>query len=159
MTADTIVMVIVREPVNGAYFDLIDSLKHHASRFGLVVRPENPLADSGKDALEVLEPFLVDQSNVLEWPGTKTFGDPAIMVQYTIMHEALEALCSLASRLYSWEQPALPEDLFFRRDDGSTIFGSVAHERHAFLNVYDWELRDVLQRVPALRLQRMRHNS
>ena len=53
----------------------------------------------------------------------------------------LEVIAEFSSGLYDWVAPGLPEDLGFRRTDGSLWLASIAHERDAWLEIqaFEWE--------------------
>jgi hypothetical protein len=78
-----------------------------------------------------LTPYLVGSDETQEWPGTRLVGG-GTSVRYTYrLCPELEVLTSAASDLFEWVNPALPEDLHFLREDGSTALGNIAQEDDA----------------------------
>jgi hypothetical protein len=115
----------------------------------LVIRDELGLSDTAMSLLSALEPHLVERQRSSSWPGTSLLDEKATVIRF--LHSAvLDQLLSAAEGLYEWQQPSLPEDLAFLRDDGTALLASISHEQDAFLEVSDDEYQALVQQVPEL---------
>jgi len=86
-----------------------------------------------------------------EWPGTKLLGGmPATVYKFKLEQSAMDYLSNKVHTLYDWVHPEELEDLCFFREDGSVFFGSVAHEKFAFFELNDDELKLLREKYPAL---------
>jgi len=118
----------------------------------LVVREDLGLSDRASAVLAELDPFLVRKSRGSCWPGTALIGDDALLLEYEFNTPCRLALLRYSNGLFSWQQPASPEDLCLLRSDGSVLMGTVAHERDAFFELTDAEaavLWDAMPNLPA----------
>lgn len=61
-------------------------------------------------------------------------------------------MLGLAERLFAGQSPARPEDLAFYTGDGRCWFGSIAHEREAFVVLDSEELSAFRDAVPTLEI-------
>ena len=62
----------------------------------------------------------------------------------------IDIVLPAASNLFAWQEPELPEDLFFLREDGSALLTTTAHEEHAHLTLDSAELDEAQNTVPWL---------
>jgi hypothetical protein len=136
-----------REEPNGqAYYDSIDyALTAQRCRYAfLIVRPRRTLNESGRKALQSLDPFLIQSIKVSKWPGTKLLGKrTALLYKYDFVLAFAYQLKLLSHRLYEWEHPKLPEDLSLMVDDKLPWLFTIAHERDAVLCLQPNELEDI----------------
>ncbi|MDQ6771042.1 MAG: hypothetical protein M3Z54_13765 [Gemmatimonadota bacterium] len=122
---------ILAEPRGAEYHALLQFLGPRSATFALVWSDQLTFAASADDMRIRLGPFERRTERVSEWPGTQLFGSLVTMRHYASSAGALRVL-ETAEGLYSWQAPALPEDLSFSAPDGRTIFASIAHERDAW---------------------------
>jgi hypothetical protein len=61
---------------------------------------------------------------------------------------SIDTILAATSDLFSWQEPDLPEDLFFLRDDSSPILTVIAHEGDAYLSVETHELESIKHEPP-----------
>lgn len=135
----------------GHYRALLGRAERLSASFLLVVRHET-LDTGGQEVVDALRPFLVEEREQSEWPGTLLFGNTATVPYYLANHESLRILERSASSVFEWQQPERPEDLCFLRHDGSAWFLSIAHEGYAcfdLLEAESIELRALLKDLKA----------
>jgi hypothetical protein len=140
----------IAEPRDHIYRCLLQEAVNQASTAYLLVRGSLDLSTNARDCLERLEPYLISDDVVSEWPGTTLFGDRARMLMYKTSTPLLRILESRADGLYEWTQPNLPEDLGFLRTDGSVWLASTAHEADAWLEPEPEELERLLTGCPEI---------
>jgi len=106
----------------------------------LIVR--DPQQDPGrpiKDALSRLGASSLGITLADHWPGTNLIKHQASLYSYRVDNNLRRTLKSVASGLFDWIHPALPEDPCFFRPDGTVILTTIAHERDAYLTLTDAE--------------------
>jgi hypothetical protein len=138
------------EPTGALYKHLIRTavLEAHVA---YVVLPDGTMNPSVQNALEKLNVDEIGRKTVKEWPGTRLLGTKAAMlIEYRCTRSVARVLTSLATGLYDWLAPDLPEDLGFVRTDGSVWLASTSHERCAFLELSSEEASRLTQREPNL---------
>jgi len=142
---------LINEPRGDLYRRILDLASQDATTAYAVLRPTVPLDATAVAALGRLKEHEIGRREVGEWPGTRLlFGATATLVEFRMTAELSSVLASLASGLYEWMQPRLPEDLGFLRDDGSTWLASISHERDGYFEMSMTEERSLLSRVPEL---------
>lgn len=122
---------ICDDPKGEAYGKLIDYAVSRCSRFVLVVQDDLGFSESGKKVLAALEPHLIEKTRSDQWPGTRILDKTAWVCYYRCSEKAAEILKEAANSLFSWQQPALPEDLSFLTEDGTPWLVNTAHESWA----------------------------
>ena len=138
------------EPLGPLYKRLIRIATLETSHAYLITQTD-PVSESVRNALAVLEKEEVRRRKVREWPGTVLSGSrSATLHEYSCTRNLANALTRLANGLYDWIEPNLPEDLGFLRSDGSAWLASIAHERDAFFELSRLELERLLNREPHL---------
>ena len=106
---------------------------------------------------ERVKPHIVDVREQAEWPGTRLFDSTATVVYFALNSEVSEILSSVDESTFDWRWPNMPEDLCLLRKDESVWFGSISHERDAWLSTTPSEKTDLLaSSQPWLRLLRER---
>lgn len=138
------------EPAGDGYRDLLAGLAAIATRSYLIVRHSIPPCVAIAEVLSTLSPHLIRSEIVGSWPGTQLLGPKATMHTYRVGPAYTSALLSVSDRLYAWQQPALPEDLGFLRDDGTWILSTIAHESDGRLEVSESEWRRLVSLVPGI---------
>ena len=137
-----------REPRGDVYRTLIDLGAQRCPTVLLVVRDLRALGPDGRQALETLASFLIDAQHATKWPGTVLYGHEAVAYKYRTSSELSNALKHLATGLYSWQHPNLPEDLSFLRSDGAPWLASIAHQGDAYLELTQEEMLELLNLEP-----------
>jgi hypothetical protein len=141
----------VAEPRDRVYRRLLQFAARQANTLYVVVRDQIQLSDDARHTLSILEPSLVSVLNVTEWPGTKLLaGREARLFTYRTSASIMKELETCAGGLYGWIAPDLPEDLGFRRSDGSVWLASIAHERDAWLELELDELKELHKAYPEI---------
>src|SRR5262245_53963253 len=108
-----------------AYRGLLRFALTHSATFSLVTRHDLKTNSAHDRCLDDLRPFLLDEREVSEWPGTQIDGT-ATLRRYKAVPAALEALYGAVKGLYRWVQPARPEDLAFYDAQGRCWLESTA---------------------------------
>ena len=140
------------EPKGDTYRRLLVSSLEYCNVFLLVDRGYPEFDESAKGLLERLQPFLIGRTEESEWPGTKLLNSTATVHRFRLTPESVTVLGDATDRLYSWEQPELPEDLSLIRFDGSPWLVTIAHERDSYLTLSPEEKAQLLIEIPDLRL-------
>lgn len=143
---------ILSEPTGEEYRSLLRALFPFSRQVLLVVRSTAPLSEFGRQILKELEKDLVLQEKRCEWPGTRLLGHTATVYIFALTSHCLDVLVCRADRLYQWQQPTLPEDLCFLRNEMDPVLTTIAHERDAWLTVSEEEKDKLLSAVPSLKL-------
>jgi hypothetical protein len=128
------------EPRDGVYRALLRAAGEQASTAYLVIRNGSELGDRARECLSMLEPDLLSEEIVRQWPGTRLLTDDARLFTYRLSPSLLKVMERFSDGLYDWIVPDLPEDLGFRRVDGSVWLASIAHEGDAWLELEASEL-------------------
>ena len=127
------------EPRERTYHRLIDYALG-AGATGLLVVRHSPKPDASCfDFVRKLQPYVLSATEQAEWPGTRLLDDVALVYTLAFNYPSADLLKGTVSGLDGWKHPELPEDLCVLRDDGSTLLGSIAHERVGWLSVTDTE--------------------
>ncbi len=145
---------LLEQPTGATYRSLLEACSTYSAALLVVVREPDWLTPSGLATLRRLEPFLLARTIEQSWPGTVLLEDTATIFRYSLCPSTLQIVKDGADGLYEWQQPRLPEDLCFLRDDGDTVLVTIAHERDAYLTVTDAERREIQAAVPALPMTR-----
>jgi hypothetical protein len=140
----------VNEPGGAVLSNLFEALARISASVAVVVRDQLDVGESTKNLLARLEPHLVERSRVTSWPGTILYGSLATLHRFCANRSVLKELVSASTALYGWLQPALPEDPSFAREDGKTVFGSISHEREAWLEVSEEERGALVREMPGM---------
>lgn len=102
------------EPKQQTYNKLIDYCISNCSFFSFVIRNDETLTDTCLQIVSKFNPYLATQFMTQQWPGTILLSDQtATLFKYRLNPESGELLKNVASRLYQWLHPDLPEDLSF----------------------------------------------
>lgn len=136
---------ISREPKNEHYYHLIDFVSKNTRGILLIIQPQNKLTKKGKTVLSKLNPFLITQKEVTEWPGTKLLsGHSALSYEYEISTSCLAIIKRVSHSLCDWKQPGLPEDIAFLRESNCAMLTTISHERDAHLSLSDAEYNELI---------------
>jgi hypothetical protein len=145
----TQIRALSSEPVGATYRALLAFAEGRSGRFSLVWRHQLSFDASAAAIERRLRPFLIDETETAEWPGTTLIGHSAILRSYRLTAESVRELAT-AGRLFAWEAPSRPEDLAFYDPDGRCWLASIAHEREAFVTLDAAGLKELAVAVPQL---------
>lgn len=109
------------------YKKLLDKMLLDADSFSLVVRDTIQLDKSGRNFLDKLHSFLIEEKLVSKWPGTELLNGEVRMFRYKLNNQSKDVLLEV-NGLLAWLQPEFPEDLTFYKE-GKPIFVSITHEK------------------------------
>lgn len=144
---------IVTEPTGETYRALLAFAAEVSGSFSLVWRHQLSFDPSVAVLERVLRPFLIEETESSEWPGTRLIGHSATVRTYRLSPDSARALAT-AGGLFGWRSPARPEDLAFYAPDGRCWLGSIAHEGEAFVALDANDLAALRAAVPELQLRR-----
>ncbi len=139
------------DPEGSTYLALVRCLAERAATFSLVWW-KDPRTEPPSSLWATIRSSLLSAEERNEWPGTKLFGHTRLVTTHTIEPTSLSALLA-ASSLYSWLGNGLPEDPAFYSQDGRCIFGSIVHERDAFIYTDAVPIEVLEARVPGLKFR------
>ena len=143
---------IVTEPVGLTYRALLAFAERCSGSFSLVWRRQLSFDASAAAVERVLRPFLIQETEASEWPGTKLIGHSATVRTYRVSPDSVRELAG-ADGLFAWQSPARPEDLAFYALDRRCWLASIAHEGEAFVALDPNDLAALRAAVPALSLR------
>jgi len=138
------------EPRDGVYRALLRAAEEQASSAYLVIRSGAQLNDRARECLSMLEPHLLSEEIVREWPGTRLLADDARVFTYRLGPAVVKVIERFSDGLFDWIVPDLPEDLGFRRADDSVWLASIAHEGDAWLELEPSELERLKALCPEI---------
>jgi len=120
------------------YHSLLFAVAAVSSTFGMVQRSSrawDTYPESTIELLNRLEPYLVDISEVTEWPGTKTCGSAVSRFLFKSVEQAISIVAQATDSLWDWANTRLPDDLHFLRMNGSVVMGSTWCTLDAWLDI------------------------
>jgi len=124
------------------YVQLLKWCARHSAYVGFIVFAKSDLSSRGRVLLNAAEGRLAVKRDVTHWPGTNLDSASATMYLMPASVTA-EIVLPAASNLFAWQEPDLPEDLFFLREDESPILSVTAHEEHAVLSLESREFDEL----------------
>jgi hypothetical protein len=128
------IFTLINEPRGDLYRNILETAAKEAETAYVVVRLSVGSGSSAGAALDRLEPHDIGRREVTKWPGTELmFGGKATLIQFRMSSDLASLLATIADGLYDWDEPNLPEDLGFLRNDGSSWLATIAHEHGAYL--------------------------
>ena len=146
------VLDITKEPTGATYEALLRCVAEYCATFSLVWWEDPRLKEPPSQLWTRLRPFLQTAEQKSEWPGTELHGHTRLVTLHGLTDESLSALLSVRS-LFSWLGAGRPEDLAFYSEKGSCAFGSIAHEKDAFIYIDIVPLPVLEKRVPDLQFR------
>ena len=141
---------ILSEPRGTLYRRLLRAGLGAASVVGLVIRSGMPMASGAGEVLALLAPHAISDVETTEWPGTRLLSGGAHVYRFKFTEEVANILGRTVDGLYDWCAPALPEDLFLERSDGTVWLATIAHERDSYLNHSDDDYTALVLEVPEI---------
>ena len=142
-----------QEPRGSTYDALMRCALAYCSHALLVMQGALRWNENAQSAVRAFRPWLVEEGQSSEWPGTRTALGPARLLIYRFDSGLADKLCAMARRLCQWESPDLPEDLCLFRLSGVPWLGSIAHERDAWLALTEDEVIPVQAAIKPLLLR------
>ena len=143
---------IMSEPRGEDFRALLAAALPFATHLGLIMESGRP--DEGNHALAVIErlrPFQVSEQATQSWPGTQIVGSIWETVHvYDFRAPMIDVIVEASSGLFDWINPDLPDDLHLLHADGSTLLGSTAQGRSAWLEVTPSQLDHMVTTAPWL---------
>jgi hypothetical protein len=112
---------------------ILDWATRNASTFSLVWRENFQFKKSAKDIEKKLEKYLERVELTNDWPGTKVIGPADTRIHFYRVTKKSSKLLKEFGPIFRWLAPKYPEDLAFYDKKRKPIFGSVAHEKMAFI--------------------------
>ena len=121
-----------REPSGSSYVTLVDTARAHCAFFVFWVDVRQDPSPACVRLLRALADHVVDEGPVVPEYDELVSGRGQ---RYCLKLDAESAkfLTAAATRPSDWQQPDLPEDLWFLRNDGTPWFCSIAHEYESYL--------------------------
>ena len=109
------------------YQSLLNKAITDFDSFSLIWRDELEYNDNAKNFEQKLNPFLIQEDRVDEWPGTQLESMSATMKVYALSNESIQCLKKVSGP-FEFLSPSYPEDLAFYRKK-ETVYASSAHEK------------------------------
>jgi hypothetical protein len=139
--------MLYKEPQGELYRDVLTAGLAHASTLGLVF--PNSSSTGPSPSADALGPFLLEEEEVSEWPGTLS-QELRLRRLYELNVAVVEILSATVMNLFDWQMPDRPEDPHLLRADRSLWLGTISHERDAWLELSDAERTAVEEAHPRL---------
>jgi hypothetical protein len=144
---------IAVEPSGPAYQALISLALEDCATGAFITRPNLGRSATAAQLLDDLSPWILEETSVTEWPGTRLVDDVATLHRFETVPD-IEPLLRRVDRLYGWLQPDYPEDLSFYNADGAVWLGSCAHEGFAYLEATQRSQQQLATLMPGVYLRR-----
>lgn len=138
------------EPTGDTYKRLLEYAVQECTQVILVRRQELDLSERGQELLRQLEPFLILRERANVWPGTELIGHTATVYKYALSEAVIATLTAFSFGLYSWVQPALPEDLCLLRQENEPWLVTISHENDGYLVLSDDERARLVTKCAAI---------
>lgn len=140
---------LIIEPRDRLYFELLDFAFEECGFFLLVTDRENrQLSPQGKKVLDELFPYLSREELRSEWPGTVLINNKVPVYTYHFTPESSKILKKVASRLYQWQRPELPDDLCLLRPDETPWLVTIGHENDSYFVLTEEEKIRLFRAIP-----------
>jgi hypothetical protein len=132
-------------------FDVIFAAALESCAWLRLVLRHGAAADTCREVLDELYPFLHTREEVNRWPGSGVGpGRTVSLLTYGLEPAVAEIMCAQTRQVLDWVQPALPEDPHLLRVDGTVWFWSTTHEVQAWFYLTDTEWNDLQQHFALL---------
>ncbi|HLC87869.1 MAG TPA: hypothetical protein VJG66_02330 [Patescibacteria group bacterium] len=140
--------ITITEDLKGkAYRNLITAASKFCSTGLFVIRNSVSTNDTVNDLLSELAPNLISKKEESSWPGTELIEEVATVYKFKLNNETVAMLTNASESLFSWIQPALPEDLCLIRANGDPLLVTISHEHDAFLNILTEDEEKTLTKI------------
>lgn len=120
------------EPSGSSYRALLAEGFARGASYGLVLRDDGASPESTR-LMEALRDFGAKVHRTATWPGTLLLEGEASVVGGPVSAGVLHLLLERAATLYAWRAPALLEDPFVLREDGSVWLATLSRDRSCFV--------------------------
>lgn len=131
---------------------ILDWATRNAATFSLVWRENYKFKKTAKDIEKKLEKYLERIEHTNDWPGTKVIGPADTRIQFYRVTKKSSNILKEFGTFFRWLAPKYPEDLAFYDKKGKPIFGSVAHERMAFIIGKKKYLKKALEEIGEIKV-------
>jgi len=138
---------------------ILDWAFEEATYFSLVWREGFKFKARAKKIEEKLEIYLLKTELTSEWPGTKVYGPPENKICFYKVKKKTEKIIKNTGSIFQWVAPKYPEDLAFYNNKLKPIFGSVAHEKLAFIIGKKKVLRSAEEVITDLKIKIIKLNT
>jgi hypothetical protein len=118
--------------------------------FTLVQRDTLKLQESGQKVLRELQPCLLVEERVAEWPCTRLPSVRATLRRYKLNARSADVLTSATESLFGWTQARLPEDLALWAKSGEWWLATIAHEGYGFVRGEHVDMTRLTTEIPGL---------
>lgn len=142
---------LVENPTGETYRELIKVLCEHSDKFYFITRKELKY-DSA--ILELFKPYLFESYKTKKWANTETLGAAATVYVIEANQDTCSLLQQLATSLYDWVAPNLPEDLTFIKNNFEW-FSCTTHEEFGGFTIRSDYYRNVLHQIPGLKVEKV----
>jgi hypothetical protein len=144
---------IITEPKDETYRKLILHSLNYCDSFFLIIRPTVSVKETVHKIINELQPYLIEKSAKSELPGIKLHNDSALVYKFHLNKETTNYLIKVASKLYSWQLPDLPEDLCLLGKNGEPWLTTISYESDSYLVITEDEKKEILKEIPGLVLE------
>ncbi|MCH9648671.1 MAG: hypothetical protein K0U98_10560 [Deltaproteobacteria bacterium] len=121
---------LYQDVTDQVYLRLINDLVDNEDWFGLVWQDSLAFDRSARAVFPRLKPYRLSHTRTHRWPGTQ--GQMATVTTYRATSRIIDFLLQPA-RLFGWQCPKYPEDLFFGSDTDGLALATVAHDDSGWL--------------------------
>jgi hypothetical protein len=141
---------LTQEPSQFTYQKILDFSLNLSSRMLLVISKSMKSSDKCDQVILNLNKYLLEKKESSEWPGTILYTETAIVRTYSYNKESISVIKSMASSLYEWNFPDLPEDFCLLRDDSTPWLVTISHEKDGYFYATQSEIDSLIESVPEL---------
>lgn len=110
------------------------------------------LDPAGSQLVTRLDPYLISIEQSTSTPGSYALS-PIAVHRYRTNPGAVSVMLDASERLFAWQEPDLPNDLFFTIGDSPFLI-SLASDREAYFSLTPAQRDLLVQELPWLRLRR-----
>jgi hypothetical protein len=141
------------EPRGRRYVELIGVLASICDQFGFHLT-DMKLDPPGVAVVSALSPYLARSEASVETPGSRSLS-PVTLNVYDVHKGSVEVLAVCTEHLFDWQEPQLPNDLFFLVE-GRPLFTTLASDREAYFSISEDQHASLVDALPWLRLRRLK---
>ena len=143
---------ILSNPDGDTYINLIRHCVTECDSFIFVTRDPGLLKYRSK-TIDMFADYLLKQEITSNWPGTVLIGGKATVHTHTLNEKTAELLITVASSLYDWQEPNLPEDLCFLKKSSPWLV-TTSHEKDGYFDLTENEKDNLQKNVPNLVIEK-----
>jgi hypothetical protein len=142
---------LTQEPSQSDYENILDFSLDISSLMLLVINKSMKPSDNCERVIVELKKYLLETTELSEWPGTILYSETAIVRKYSYNKESIDVVKKLTTSLYQWSLPDFPEDFCLLRDDLTPWLVTISHERGGYFYATQSEINSLLKSLPELR--------